>query len=256
VPVRLPATVGARQAGGETPLPWPFSRLPGSLAADPRLFWWSRRAVMATVAGVAAGWPAGWRAGVTVAGVAALADTLLRSRTSGVIPAAVWAGSAHRRTRRRLRRLAPSGYLSLHARRLPGTESVVDHLVIGPAGVFAVDSQRWDRRLPVRVTRGGQLFHGPFDQAARLQQVAWQAQQAGLLIGQAAGEAAIVMPAMAIYGPTIPWVVASISGVDVFGGRRVRRYLRRAASADRRRLSQEQVEAIHEAAARVLPPAR
>ena len=79
-------------------------------------------------------------------------------------------------------RLAPSGYISLHGRMIPGTESVIDHLVIGPAGVYAVGSQRWDRRLPVRATQGGQLYHGPFDQAAVLRNTRGLAGQAGRLI--------------------------------------------------------------------------
>ena len=38
---------------------------------------------------------------------------------------------------------------------IPGTNSIIDHLVIGPGGVFAVDSERWDRRLPVRAASSG-----------------------------------------------------------------------------------------------------
>ena len=38
-----------------------------------------------------------------------------------------------------------------------------------------------------------------------------------------------VRPAMAVYGPKIPWDVATIRDVDVFSGPRLRKYLRRRA---------------------------
>ena len=66
---------------------------------------------------------------------------------------AVQVTTAQRRTRRRLFLLRPAGYVALHRRAIPGSDSVIDHLVIGPGGVFALDSERWDRRLPVRTPR-------------------------------------------------------------------------------------------------------
>jgi hypothetical protein len=59
---------------------------------------------------------------------------------------------------------------------------------------------------------------------------------------------------MVIYGPTVPWTVARIAGVDVFSGRRLRRYLRAQARASRaQRLDDAEIERIHAAAARALP---
>ena len=89
---------------------------------------------MAAVAGIAVGIWQDWRLGVTAAAVVAIADTIYRSRTTSVIPAAVRVTSAQRRTRRRLFLLRPAGYVALHNRAIPGSDSVIDHLVIGPAG--------------------------------------------------------------------------------------------------------------------------
>jgi hypothetical protein len=196
-----------------------------------------------------------WPLGLIAAGLVISADALFQCRISPAFAPAARASSARRRTRRRLARLGSAGDLSLHGRAIPGTDAVIDHLVVGPAGIYAVDSEVWDRRLPVRATRGGKLFHGPRDQAARLEHARWEANQAARLIGQALGQPIAARPAMVIYGPTVPWIVVRISGVDVFCGRRLRKYLRREAYGRGMYLDDRQVEAIHEIAAQVLPPA-
>ncbi len=232
-------------------VPAPRSAL-ASLMADPRMPIWIRRVVLSAAVGVVAGVLLDWRFGLTAAVVLAILDTVHRSRTTAVIPAAVRVTSAQRRTRRRLRRL--SRYRSLHGRAVPGSNCIIDHLVITPAGVFAVDSERWDRRLPVRATQGGQLFHGPYSQTGRLKHAQLEAGEAARLISAELGRTVRVRPAMVIYGPTVPWTVARISGVDVFSGRRLRRYLRAQARASRaQRLDRADVQRIADAAERALP---
>ncbi|HTW03193.1 MAG TPA: nuclease-related domain-containing protein [Streptosporangiaceae bacterium] len=225
------------------------------MAGDPRLPIWIGRALMAAVVGIAVLVWQGWRLGLTAAALVAIIDTIYRSRTTSVIPAAIRVTSAQRRTQRRLFLLRPSGYVALHRRAIPGSDSVIDHLVIGPGGVFAVDSERWDRRLPVRSNSAGLLYHGPFSQKDRLKHASWEAAQATRLLSRALGEPITVRPAMAIYGPTIPWIVATLDGVDVFSGRRVGKYFRRQTRTSRgSRLDAGQVEDIHVAAATALPP--
>jgi Nuclease-related domain len=212
---------------------------------------------MALLAGVGITIWQGWRLGLTAAAIVAIADTVYRSRTTSVIPAAVRVTSAQRRTRRRLFLLKTAGYVALHRRAIPGSDSVIDHLVIGPGGVFAVDSERWDRRLPVRSVSAGLLYHGPFSQKDRLAHANWEASQAAGLLSKAIGEPITVRPAMAIYGPTIPWIVATLDGVDVFSGRRVGKYFRRQSRTSRAsRLDAGRVEDIQVAAAMALPPVR
>ena len=63
-----------------------------------------------------------------------------------------------------------------------------------------------------------------------------------------------VRPVLAVYGPRVPWIVATIREVDVFSGDRLRKYLRRnAALGDRPKLNAGEIEQIYAAAARVLP---
>jgi hypothetical protein len=213
--------------------------------------------MISVAAAIAVSAVADWRSGLTAAAAIAIADTLRRSRVTAAFPAAVSASSAHRRTRRRLARLGRAGYRSLHSRAVPGSLGVIDHLVIGPGGVYSVDAERWDRRMTLHTTKGGTLYHGPFCQSDRLSHAVWAAEQARKLVSAALGKQLIVQPAMVIYGPTVPWTVASISGVDVFCSRRLRKYLRQAAkSRPAARLGADEIEEIHAAAARALPSAR
>lgn len=261
------APVSAREQTQESLVPIARPVMAG-LGSDPRLPIWIFRAVAAVVAGLAVTIWTNWRLGLTAAVVVAIADTIYRSKTMAVIPAAARVTSAQRRTRRRLFLLRPAGYVALSARAIPGSESVIDHLVIGPGGVVALDSERWDRRLPVRTGTGTQLYHGPFSQKERLMHARWEAAQVGLLVGAELGRAIKVRPAMAIYGPTIPWAVADLRGVDVFSGRRVGKYFRRRTRSRRQgrlgtsgtlggpgTLGASEIEEIREAATRVLPPA-
>jgi hypothetical protein len=244
--------------------PRAFARLPlTGVRTDPRVPALTRMVVTAAAAGVVVGLAAGqwfglaagqWL-GLAAAVLAAAAGALVSARISPVVPPKARAGSARRRTRRRLARLAPAGYLSLPNRLVPGAGTAISELVAGPAGVYALESQVWDRRLPVRAAGGG-LFHGPFGQQDLLARARQQAEQASRLIGAALGQPVAVRPALVIYGPAVPWERLRVSGVDVVGGRRLRRYLRQEARRHGgQRLDERQAELIRAVAAQVLPPA-
>jgi hypothetical protein len=256
-----PGDESARTAPAKTrqkasdPIPAPRPIL-GGLADDPRLPIWITRAVLAAIAAIGFTVWQGWRLGLTAAVIVVIADTFYRSRTTSHIPAAVRVISAQRRTRRRLMTLRAAGYLSLHRRAIPGSDSVIDHLVVGPAGMFAIDSEYWDRRLPVRTVSSGLLYHGPYSQKERLEHANWEADQASAFVSAELGRDVSARPAMAIYGPTVPWTVATLDGVDVFAGGRVRKYFTRQTKLSRgSRLDSGQIEEIRDAAARALPPA-
>ena len=230
------------------------------LAADPRLPIWTRRAIISLIVlGIFTLWQ-DWRVGLTAAALVAIADTIYQSKTMSLIPAAARAHSAQRRTRRRLFLARAAGYLAVHGRTVPGTDSVIDHLVIGPGGVYALDSERWDRRLPVRTVAsdsaaGPLIYHGPFSQKSRLAHASWAAARASTLVSAELGREIEVRPAMVIYGPTVPWAVTNLRGVDVFSGRKVIRYFSsRKRAAGRPPLSWEEAGEIFYAAQRALPP--
>ncbi|MEU6785257.1 nuclease-related domain-containing protein [Nonomuraea angiospora] len=190
-----------------------------------------------------------WRLGVTAGVIAAVADAVYRSRSHSSVPAWRRTSVAERRTEAQLRKLERSGYRTLHARAIPNSEAQIDHLVVGPTGVYAVDSEKWDKRLPVRVQMGKKLFHGPFDKKARLTEAKWEASQASELITQSFGREVAVVPSLAIYGPAVPWKIMTIRGVDVYQGDRARKWI----TKRERALTDGEIDRIFDIAAQVLP---
>jgi hypothetical protein len=271
-PVRAAATgsaaAGERTSSGElpvsvTPPAWDSGqRRLGvrDLPPDVRLRMWRFRAIVVIVVGVVFTIVVSWQVGLSLAILAGVIDTVYRSRTAADIEAGGSAAGAQRRTRRQLARMRRAGYLALNARPIPNSREVIDHLVVGPTGVYAIDSERWHKRVPIRTYNGKQLWHGPENKKARLEHANWEAQQASERLSTAVGFDVPVRAAMAIYGPKIPWDIATIKDVDVFTGTALGKYLkRRGRMRDLPRLSKEQVQAIYDAASSVLPdvgPAR
>ena len=226
----------------------------GDLMADSRMRIWKRRLLVAIVAGLVFTFIFTWRAGLTAAVLAAIADAIYRSRTTASMPPGVRLTGAQKRTQRQLARMERSGYRALHSRPIPGSREFIDHFVVGPTGAYAIDSEAWDKRLPIRTRNARQLYHGPFTKKDRLEHARWEAQQASDRLTSELRTTVYVRPVLAIYGPKVPWHIATIREVDVFDGDRLRKYLRRnAALRDRPKLSAGEVEQIYAAAARVLP---
>ncbi len=199
---------------------------------------------------------ANWRYALSAAVIYAAADTVYRSKTIPVIPAASRVTSAQRSTIRRLRVLRAAGYVALNRCQIPETGSIIDHVIIGPAGVFTLDSERLDQRLTLRAI-GGMLYHGPASQEARIDHAREEARRASALIGAEVGQQIRVRPAMVIYGPPVSFAVMHIKGVDIFDGRHVASYFRRRSKESAgHQLDASQIAMMVAAAARALPPIR
>jgi hypothetical protein len=215
---------------------------------------WKRRALIAIAAGLVFTFIFTWRTGLTAAVLAAIADAVYRSRTTASMPPGVHLTGAQKHTQRQLAHMERSGYRALHSRPIPGSREYIDHFVVGPTGAYAIDSESWDKKLPVRTKNARQLWHGPFSKKDRLDHARWEAKQASDRLSAELGTQIYVRPAMAVYGPQIPWTVATIRDVDVFSGGRLRKYLRRnAGMKDRPKLGAAEIEQVYAAAARVLP---
>jgi hypothetical protein len=227
----------------------------GGRISDPQIQRWMVRAGAAAVLGLLFAIVFEIRVGLAVAVLTVIGDIVRRSRQHSSIEAWRKPSVAERRTERQLRGLEKAGYRTLHARAVPRDEEgisdgQIDHLVVGPTGVYAIDSEKWDRRLPVRALSHRKLFLGPFNKKERLDEARWEADQASKLISAELGYEVPVQPSLAIYGPAISWKVLMVRDVDVYSGGRARNYLRRRPKI----LTTTDIDRIYRAAERVLPP--
>jgi Nuclease-related domain len=87
-----------------------------------------------------AGLPHGGLVGLAAA---ALVGWRLRFRPSEQVAAWQRGAQGERRTARLLDRLVRDGYVVFHDLAVPDSPANVDHLVIGPSGVFVIDSKQW-----------------------------------------------------------------------------------------------------------------
>jgi hypothetical protein len=122
------------------------------------------------------------RAGLLGLAAAALVGWRLRFRPSE--QARTWRRGAHgeRRTARLLDRLTRDGFVVFHDLAVPGNTSAnVDHLVIGPSGVFVIDSKQWTGS--VYQGADGLAWHNHYRLDRTLETVGWEAETVGRLLG-------------------------------------------------------------------------
>ena len=178
---RLAATLGIGAGGG----------LLGSLLA-PR-----QGLVVGALAAVAAGW---------------------RLRFRPNLEAVAWRRGAagERRTARLLGPLERQGWAVLHDLVVPGSAANVDHLVIGPGGVFVIDSKQYRGRL--QFDAYGKLWHGCYPLAPAVRAVSWEADQTARVLPD---PGVAVVPILAVHGAQVPWGKVVMEGVAVVPARRL-----------------------------------
>ncbi len=142
------------------------------------------------------------------AGLAAAAlGWRLRFRVSAETAAWRRGARGERRTARRLRPLIRGGWTVLHDLAIPQSRANGDHLLIGPSGVFLIDSKAWHGTITMSVD--GSAWHNghPLDQT--LATVTWEAQQLATAIG------APVFPMLCLHDTQIPWGEVYVDNVPV-----------------------------------------
>src|ERR671910_284345 len=77
-----------------------------------------------------------------------------------------------RRTARLLGPLERQGWAVLHDLAVPQSRANLDHLVIGPGGVFVIDSKQYRGRLQLEAS--GRLWHGRYPLDHPVQAVSWE----------------------------------------------------------------------------------
>jgi Nuclease-related domain len=126
-----------------------------------------------------------------------------------------------RRTARLLAGLERHGWAVLHDLAVAGSRANLDHLVIGPAGVFVIDSKQYCGRL--RLDPSGRLWHGRYPLAPTLRAVSFEADQAALVLTD---PDVVVVPIVAVHGAQVPWGKVVMDGVPVVAARRLPSMLR------------------------------
>jgi len=126
-----------------------------------------------------------------------------------------------RRTARVLAGLERHGWSVLHDLAVPGSRANIDHLVIGPGGVFVIDSKQYRGRL--QFDQSGRLWHGRYPLAPALRAVSFEADRTALVLTD---PDVVVVPIMAVHGTQVPWGKVVADGVPVVAAPRLPSMLR------------------------------
>jgi len=94
-------------------------------------------------------------------------------------------------------------------------------LVIGPGGIFVIDSKQYSGRLQLDPT--GRLWHGRYPLAPTLQAVSFEADQAARVLPN---PEIVVVPIVAVHGAQVPWGKMVMNGVPIVTARRLPSMLR------------------------------
>jgi hypothetical protein len=162
------------------------------------------------------------RLGLIVAALVALAAGWgLRFKPSPDAVAWRRRAAGKRRTARLLHQLERHGWAVLHDLVVPGGRANLDHLVIGPGGVFVIDSKQYRGRL--QLDPSGRLWHGRFPLAPALRAVSFEADRVALVLTD---PDVVVVPVIAVHGAQVPWGKVVMDGVPVVPARRLPSMLR------------------------------
>ena len=107
--------------------------------------------------------------------------------------------AGERRTARLLDPLQWHGWVVLHDLAVPGSRANVDHLVIGPGGVFVIDSKDYRGRL--QLDGSGRLRHGRYSLSTTLLAVDFEADRAAQAL---VDPEVVVVPIVAVHGAQVP----------------------------------------------------
>src|SRR5918993_1219559 len=220
VALRVRASVG--RPGGSAQARWRRMRA-AEWTAWTRTLPWRVAAILGIgAAGGVLGSLLGPRLGLALGGLVALAAGWgLRFRPSP--DARAWRRGAvgERRTARLLAGLERHGWAVLHDLAVAGSRANLDHLVIGPAGVFVIDSKQYRGRL--QLDGSGRLWHGRYPLAPTLRAVSFEADQAAQVLPDSG---VAVLPVVAVHGAQVPWGKVVTDGVPVLPARRLPSMLR------------------------------
>lgn len=144
--------------------------------------------------------------------------------------------------------LAQQGFVVIHDRKIPGSPRNIDHIVIGPTGVFVIETKNIAGRLRIE---GGDLRIGG-RRVAAVDEVLREAAAVSLALAPMLSPRNIsVRPVICAHRADLPWFRREVRGVRIVSGRDLVRLIRGSDAV----LSADEVLELSRLAVRNLPGA-
>ena len=162
-----------------------------------------------------------------------------------------WATGANGevRTARFLEPLRAEGFKVLHDRRIPGSRANIDHIVIGPPGVFVVETKSFGGALRVR---GNEVYVAGRRRTAMIEEAKREALAVQVALAMELETVGLpVVPVICVHRASLPWLGAAAGGMRIVSGKELVKRLRKAES----RVDPDTVRWLARAAAEHLAPA-
>ena len=122
--------------------------------------------------------------------------------------------------------LEADGFRILHDRKIPGSRANIDHIVIGPPGIFVVETKSYKGSLQIRgneVFVAGRRKNGWIDEVNREAAAVQTA-----LAEEVAAHGWTVTPIICVHRADLPWFRSEVKGVRIVSGKDLVKRLRKA----------------------------
>jgi hypothetical protein len=130
------------------------------------------------------------------------------------------------RTGRFLEPLRAEGFHILHDRRIPGSRANIDHIVIGPPGIFVVETKSFAGSVSIR---GSDVFVAGRRKTGMIEEVRREALAVQIAL---ADEIEIhgyrITPIICVHRASLPWFGSELGGVRLVSGKGLVKRLRKA----------------------------
>jgi hypothetical protein len=163
----------------------------------------------------------GW--GFVLVGIAALGGLFT---TPNTITAWRTGADGEVRTGRFLEALKAVGFAVLHDRRIPGSRANIDHIVIGPPGIYVVETKSFGGTLKIR---GGEIYVGGRRRTGMIEEVKREALAVQIaLADEIEAHGYRVTPIICVHRAGLPWFGSELAGVRIVSGKGLIKRLRKA----------------------------
>jgi hypothetical protein len=165
-----------------------------------------------------------WGSILLLADLVAVLSALLK--TPNTVTAWQTGAEGEVRTGRLLEPLEAEGFRILHDRRIPGSRANIDHIVIGPPGIFVVETKSYSGSLQIR---GGEVFVAGRRKNGWIAEVKREASAVETaLADEIAAHGWTVTPVICVHRAALPWFRSEVQGVRIVSGKDLASRLRKA----------------------------